>query len=117
MKTNIDELTIREAKELAALFANNMDAPEKHPWVVGAKYCIRTVTMVITGELIAVYPAELLMGKAAWIADTGRYADFLRDPVKIATEVEPYPEEALVPVGRNSLIDACPIPALPCEQR
>jgi len=72
-------------------------------WIIGEKYFIRTVTMALTGRLTAVYGQELVLSDAAWIADTGRFSDFLK--TGIASEVEPFPD--MVIVGRGSIVDAC----------
>ena len=72
-------------------------------WKIGEKYFVRTVTMALTGKLIAVDEHELVLDNAAWIADTGRFADFLKTGQ--ANEVEPFPDSVLV--GRGAVIDAC----------
>lgn len=83
-------------------------------WNVGKNYLIRTVTHIDTGRLVEVNEQELVLEDAAWIADTGRYADVLVS-CKFS-EVEPYPEGRRVIVGRGALIDAVEIDTLPCEQ-
>ena len=72
-------------------------------WIVGEQYFIRTVTMALTGRLKAVYEHELVLEDAAWIADTGRFKNFL--VTGMASEVEPFPDMAIV--GRGSIVDAC----------
>lgn len=100
---NIDELTIKEARELARMFgAASADAG---PWRIGQAYMIRTVTHYFVGRLEAVGPQELVLSGAAWVADTGRWAAFLAAPDTVR-EVEPYPDGALVLVGRGAIIDA-----------
>lgn len=71
-------------------------------WQVGKNYVIRTVTMIQTGRLIEVTNDELVLEDAAWIADTGRWMNFLKDG-KIS-EVEPFQDPIIV--GRHSIIDA-----------
>ena len=97
---NIDELTLGQVKQIQAMAGNA--APQGGPWIIGEHYVIRTVTMIQTGILVAVHPQELVLSDAAWIADTGRWGDFLRDP-NLAKEVEPF--TAPVIVGRAALID------------
>jgi len=75
------------------------------PWKIGQKYLIRTVTMTLTGRLIEVHPGELLLEHAAWIADTGRFADAVRDGSY--SEVEPFIGHVIV--GRGAVIDATAI--------
>lgn len=75
-----------------------------HPYSVGENYFIRTVTFHFTGKLIEVYPEELVLLEASWIADSGRYADALKSGN--FSEVEPYPEGRKVVVGRGAIVDA-----------
>ena len=71
-------------------------------WKEGEKYFIRTVTMHYTGLLLEVTPTELLFGDAAWIADSGRFSDALREGS--LDEVEPFPDKVIIP--RGGIIDA-----------
>jgi hypothetical protein len=74
-----------------------------NPWVVGEKYLIRTVTMIVTGRLVSFGEQELVLEEAAWIADTGRF----NHAVKTGSfnEVEPFGDNPVI-VGRGSIIDA-----------
>ena len=72
------------------------------PWEIGKTYFIRTVTMNLTGVLIGVYEHELELEDAAWIADSGRFADALKTGK--FSEVEPFPGRVVV--GRGALVDA-----------
>ena len=108
----IDELTIGEAKQLAALFAKSAEI--EHPFEIGAAYLIRTVTMIDTGRLLRVTPTELVLEDAAWIADTGRFADALK---KLSfNEVEPFPDGEVI-IGRGAIIDAVKIKETPRSQK
>ena len=80
------------------------------PWNVGKQYLIRTVTMIQHGTLVMVTDHELVLEKAAWIADTGRFADFLMG--KEPNEVEPFPQDRQVIVGRGAVIDAVELPGV-----
>jgi len=88
---------------------------EASAWKIGGNYLIRTVTMINTGRLVGVTDQELVLEDAAWIADTGRFADALRDSKKF-NEVEPFPEGKVI-VGRGAIIDAVEIKLLPREQK
>lgn len=80
----------------------SMPLPKPHPWTIGEKYLIRTVTMYFTGRLSGVYDQELVFDECSWIPDTGRFNNAL---VKgELSEVEPIPTAAIV--GRGALIDA-----------
>jgi len=84
-------------------------------WQVGGLYMIRTVTMIVTGKLVAIDDHEITLTNAAWIADTGRYAQAV-ESAEFA-EVEPYPDIRDVAVGRGALVDAVQIPKLPRTQK
>ncbi len=74
------------------------------PYEIGKNYIIRTVTMIYTGRLVSVYPTELVLVDAAWIAETERWAEFVKTGA--AKEIEPYPDELKVIIGRGSILDA-----------
>ena len=106
---NIDELTIGQAKELSQMFSNceaKKETIDNGPWEVGKKYFIRTVTMHLTGELISVSDKELVLKDGAWIADSGRFNEAIRD-IEKCKEVEPFENNVIV--GRGSIIDATAI--------
>jgi hypothetical protein len=108
---NLNDLTIGQAKELAQMFPK---CAQESPWVIGKIYLIRTVTMIQTGRLVQVTEHELVVEDAAWIADTGRFADALKTGK--FTEVEPFPD-GLVIIGRGAIIDAVQISASPRVQK
>lgn len=70
---------------------------------VGDNVFVRTVTMYYTGELVGYDEHHLVLRNAAWIADTSRFANALATGE--LNEVEPYPDDATVLVGRGALID------------
>ena len=114
---DINDLTIRQAKELSEMFKGNpLDVPAHDigPWQVGKNYLIRTVTMIVTGELVSVSSQELVLKSAAWVADTGRFHEALRDITKCG-EVEPFLNPAIV--GRGAVIDATIISGLLTEAK
>jgi hypothetical protein len=118
MSSKIDSLTIAEAREIAALFCQQIpsivsDAPA-HAWEIGNNYLIRTVTMIDSGRLVAVTEHELVLEDAAWIADTGRFADAV-DKAEFG-EVEPFPDGRVI-IGRGSVIDAVVIKKLSRSQK
>ena len=78
------------------------DDTTRHPYTVGQTYIIRTVTMYYTGRLESVYPGELVLSDAAWIADTGRWSAALA--IGKLSEVEPYPGMCIV--SRAAIVDA-----------
>ena len=104
---DLDNLTIGEAREISKLFNMSSKNPNyldyKGPWEIGKRYFIRTVTMHLTGELIAIHPSELVLKDAAWVADSGRLNEFLAD-IENCNEAEPFND--IVFVGRGSIVDA-----------
>ena len=74
----------------------------KNPLQVGNKVFIRTVTFYYTGEIIELTDQDIVLDKAAWIADTGRFHDALE--TGHLSEVEPYP--GVVSVSRAAYLDA-----------
>ena len=113
---NIDDITIKQFRELSALFGGGAQSLQSHPFEIGKNYIVRTVTMIYTGRLVAVHPNELVLVNAAWIPETERYMDFVATgKVK---ECEPYPEGKHVPIGRGGMMDAVILDApLPRSQK
>lgn len=111
---NIDDLTIKQARELVNIFTSDSNSGQSHSLEIDTKYLIRTVTMMYTGRLKRVTDSDLLLSDAAWIADSGRYADALEEGT--LNEVEPYPDEVIV--SRAAIVD-CAIWShdLPREQK
>lgn len=105
---NLNDLTIGQAKELAALFAGANPALASigngAPYEIGKNYFIRTVTHHLTGRLVEVHQQELVLVDAAWIADDGRLSDALKSGN--FSEIEPYADDLRIIVGRSSIIDA-----------
>ena len=97
---DINELTIGQAKELTELFSAKGESVS-NPFEVGKQYLIRTVTHIQTGLCSKRCGAFVFLDQAAWIADTGRFADCLESGE--FNEVEPYPSGVWVNTG--SIID------------
>ena len=74
---------------------------------LGKIYMIRTVTMIDVGRVVAVTPQFIVLEEAAWVADTGRFHEALKDP-SVLKEVEPFPGQCIVGVG--AIVDACEYP-------
>ena len=101
-KMSFSELE-KEVTELKAK-KENATTETKGVWIIGKDYVIRTVTMIQVGKLVDVQENELVLENAAWVADTGRWADFLSSGK--VNEVEPFPDGRII-VGRHAVIDAC----------
>ena len=92
--------------------------PKAHPfWKIGQGYFVRTVTYHVTGVLIHMTDTELVLENAAWIADSGRFAQAMNGGE--FSEVEPWPDGVPVLIGRASIQDASPrnITAIPRSQK
>lgn len=107
----IDDMTIAQAREVAAMLGTHQGIG---PWEIGENYLIRTVTMIDTGRLVAVTPQELVLEDAAWIADTGRFADAIAKCE--FGEIEPFPAGKVI-IGRGSIVDAVKIKTAPRSQK
>lgn len=103
-------------QELATLLCcRTADSVHHHPFKIGKNYFVRTVTHHHTGKLVAVFPTELVLENAAWIADDGRLTDALRKCE--FDEIEMFPSGKQVVIGRGSLIDATEIDSIPTSQK
>lgn len=102
---NIDELTLGQLKQIKSMYCISEKEIGKCPYKVGQNYFIRTATMILTGKLIDYTEQELVLEQAAWIADTGRFSNALQTGE--FSEVEPYPDDIKVFVGRAAVVDAC----------
>jgi len=110
----IDELITGLFDELGQKLEEKSGEPGRHPYPVGSPVFIRSVTMYYTGVLVEVYPQELVLEEAAWIPETGRFADAL----KKATfgEVEPFPVGRVV-IGRGAIVDCCQLAGSPPREQ
>jgi len=105
MEKNLNKLSFQELKkEVENLEKKKEKATTKNVgvWQIGKNYVIRTVTMINIGRLVNVTEEELILEDASWIADTGRWMNFLKDGKY--DECEPFQDQVIV--GRKSLIDA-----------
>lgn len=71
------------------------------PVLVGSTVLIRTVTHYYTGRIALLTDTEIVLDDAAWIAETGRFADALKSGT--FDEVEPY--VGPVSVNRGAIVD------------
>jgi hypothetical protein len=112
---NIDQMTIGEFKQLAALFGNGTTSKINpfSEWI-GKKVFIRSVTHHYTGKVERLVGDEsAILTTAAWIADSGRFADALAKSE--FSEVEPYKNP--VQINYGAVLDITEIDELPVEQK
>ena len=88
-----------ELSELKSLLSQHSPS---HSFVLGECYLIRTVTLYYTGRVTSITDSDLVLSDAAWIADTGRFAEALKSGT--LNEVEPFIDPVIVP--RGVIIDA-----------
>jgi hypothetical protein len=69
---------------------------------------VETVTKYFIGEVVGVYPQEIVLRDACWVACTGRYHQFLASgDGGQSTELEPCPDGHMI-IGRGSIVNAQP---------
>ena len=84
-------------------------------WQPGKHYLVRTVTMIDIGTLVSIDDHEVVLKNVAWVADTKRWMESVRE--SDFNEVEPFPTGALVAIGRGAIVDAVQVSKLALEQR
>jgi len=80
----------------------NKSKPQS-PIRVGESVFICTVTRYYVGRIVALSREEIVLLDAAWITDTGRFAQALATGA--LSEVEPYPSGVPVSVARGAVVD------------
>jgi hypothetical protein len=68
--------------------------------LVGEWVYTRAIAYTNTGRLVAITPEHYVLMEVSWIANTGRWQDFVKNGV--ADEVEPHPADKLVFVPRSN---------------
>ena len=82
----------------------------------GKSYLVRTVTMIYTGEFVRLDGDFIIMNNVAWIPETKRWADTVKDGV--FEEVEPYPDNSEVAINKQACLDIVMVNwKLPREQK
>lgn len=98
----IDEVQYIRADSVQVRTIKPVLEGEFQPFEIGAVYLIRTVTMIQVGRVVAASKQWVMLEDAAWVADTGRFADALKKWT--FNEVEPFPD-GLVGVSCGSIVD------------
>lgn len=60
--------------------------------LVGQKLYLRTVTYAAVGEVKKIVGRFVHLKTASWVADTGRFMNFIKDGVQSNSEIEPVGE-------------------------
>lgn len=108
MKKDLNKLSFEDLKEEITKLDKEKESIGKiqlkdSPFIIGENYLIRTVTMIYTGKLTKVYNKELVIIDAAWIPETERWADCVKDGK--FKEVEPYPDGSEVILNKEAILD------------
>lgn len=96
---NIDELTLGQLKQIQRMCGTKEILNQ--PFKVGEKYFIRTATFFHLGRLKEISNKWLILEDACWVADTGRFYDFLKDGK--CNEYESFQDDVFIPL--DSVID------------
>ena len=80
---------------------SEVKAKSNHPYTIGAFYHVRTVTYATAGKLKAVYDKEMVFENASWVADTGRFNEYIKDTSNV--KENEYIGEIIV--NRDSIVD------------
>lgn len=114
MTINIEELTLRQIREIQKLLNPMPDCVagelvslrSTHTnYPVGKNVIVRTVTMIYTGRLEDVTDSDLVLVDCSWIPETGRFMQFVAEGK--VRECEPYPDGLQVFINRGALLDMC----------
>ncbi len=115
IEMNIEELTLKEIREIQSLMIGTPQPALSHP-LVGKNVIVRTVTMIYTGRLDHVTRQDYVLIDCSWIPETERFMQFVAEgKVK---ECEPYPDGLPVYINRGALLDVCElVKPLPRSQK
>jgi O-acetylhomoserine/O-acetylserine sulfhydrylase-like pyridoxal-dependent enzyme len=97
------EMTVSEVIEVVKALQPTARS-QTFPFRVGDSVFIRTVTLYYTGKITGISGQWITLSEAAWIADTGRFHQFLTEGK--CNEYEGIPETVSIPMG--SIIDVIP---------
>lgn len=105
------ELSLKDIRELIG--GTSGQTGGSHPFAIGQKVFIRTVTYHLTGRVKAIYDQGMVLDTAAWIADSGRFADAMKSCE--FSEVEPFTTDVYISLA--AITDATWIDTLPTKQK
>ena len=103
---NNNELIMKLMGMLIADDNSSKPSPSgSHPYEIGNSYHVRTVTYATAGKLKAIYDKELVFECASWVADTGRFGEYIKDTSKVSENE--YLGEVIV--SREAIVDVIEI--------
>ena len=102
--SNLTQYPMKVEEIIKLLSVLSKDEADKSPlpFEIGEKYFIRTVTHYMVGKLDEITGGFLVFSNASWIADTGRFNEFLKTGE--ASEVEPV--KGLYRIAIGAIVDA-----------
>ena len=109
MDLNVDELTLKQIREIAVLAGGRCRSRPVTPlpFKVGDAVLIRTVTMIDLGRVCAIGRDFITLTDGGWVASTGRFNEALR-----TGKLDEF-ERCDLPwflVGRGAICDVFPWP-------
>lgn len=99
---DIEELTIKQAKELSRFFGQEAGSKRLPFAAIGVNVFVATITAHYTGKVVAVSEEEVALEDAAWIADDGRFAGAMKSGE--FSEVEPFPDGDRIVLNRSTFL-------------
>lgn len=70
---------------------------QDHPFTIGKQWYIETATKYYAGDVVAVTDKWIVLERAAWVPDTGRFNEFLK--TGNTSELEPCDVPVVIAVG------------------
>lgn len=88
---------------------------DKDMFKVGSKVFLWGLNKMTTGTIVALHDDSVILDNASWVADSGRFHEFMQDPASKASEVEMYPGK--IQLNTATLIDATLVSSIPKETK
>ena len=98
------EVENKELKEKLLKKGIKIVKKEGIPFVIGRSYFMRTVTYHLLGVVVDVIGKFLVLEKASWVANSGRFNQFFENPDS-SLENEPFGDRQVF-VNIESIVDA-----------
>ena len=120
MDINIEDLTLKQIREITQLAGCRVRSKKKTPLVElpfkpGDAIIVRTVTLIDLGRVIAIGGDFITLTDGGWVADTGRFNEMLKTGTLNEFERSDLPWFV---VGRGAICDIHPWPhSIPKESK
>ena len=86
------EVSDEKYEEVKNLLGEDFKEINNYEDLIGEKMFFRTVTYHALGEVKKIVGRFVYLKNASWIADTGRFMNFIKDGIQTNSEVEPVKE-------------------------